>query len=72
MCRKLLCLLLHAPETPNTNCMGKFATLGRFRPFLQALISMNWTSFGIIVLAESCSTRIIFGKLLNKLEVGGT
>jgi len=32
---------------------------------------VNWASFSMIGLAESCSTLLLPDKLLNGLEVGG-
>ena len=60
----LLCHLLHDPEMLNTKCMGEFATQHWFRPFRCAKISLN-----IGLCAQSCSTRITPGKLLNVHEV---
>ena len=50
--------------------MGKFAAPGWFRP--RSKISMNWTSSGILILTESCFTRITPEKLLNRCEIDGT
>ena len=69
MCRELLHLLLHAPEMPNTKCMGKFATPVGLGHFDVSRIGLLLASF---VLTESCSTHIKSGKLLNRLEVSST
>ena len=61
-CHGLLHILVHAPKQ---NVWG----IGWSRTF--DVLKFR-TSFGIIVLAESCSTRITPGKLLNRLEVSGT
>ena len=67
MCRGLLRLLLRAPETPNTKCMGKLTTLGQFRPLCCSKIFMNWWHQRVVL-----HLHIKPGKLLNRLEVSGT